>query len=154
MKAKEEKDPKDMRTGYTTGACATAATKAALLALITQQKQMEATTKLPIGEVVTFQMESCDFTKDMATAGTIKDAGDDPDATHGALILSTVRWKDEPGIELDGGIGVGRVTKPGLPVAVGEAAINPVPRRTILEVAQEVLMEACGSKFPYPKVKK
>ncbi|WP_025025667.1 cobalt-precorrin-5B (C(1))-methyltransferase [Caldalkalibacillus mannanilyticus] len=141
MKAKQEKDPKEMRSGYTTGACATAATKAALLALITQKSQLEATTMLPIGKIVTFKMESCEYTEAMATAGTIKDAGDDPDATHGALILSTVKWIEGQEIELDGGVGVGRVTKPGLPVPVGEAAINPVPRRTILEVAQEVLQE-------------
>lgn len=138
MKA-ETKDPKEMRQGYTTGACATAATKTALMALITQEAQTEATIRLPIGRDVTFQMESCEWTKDMAVCGTIKDAGDDPDATHKALIVSTVTWEKEAGIQLDGGIGVGRVTKPGLPVLVGEAAINPVPRKMILDTAQAVL---------------
>lgn len=135
----DEKEAKPLRHGYTTGSCATATTKAALLALITQKSQSEATIRLPIGEVVTFRMESCEFTAEQATAGTIKDGGDDPDATHGALILSTVEWRDEPGIVLDGGIGVGRVTKPGLPVPIGEAAINPVPRKMIRETAQAVL---------------
>lgn len=141
MKKKEEKDPKQMRHGYTTGACATAATKAALTALIMQEDQKDATITLPIGRVVTFQMDSCEFTADMGVARTIKDAGDDPDATHKALIVSTVTWSEAEGIELDGGVGVGRVTKPGLPVSVGEAAINPVPRKMILETAAEVLNE-------------
>ncbi|MED4753373.1 cobalt-precorrin-5B (C(1))-methyltransferase [Brevibacillus choshinensis] len=137
--ATDEKEAKPLRHGYTTGSCATATTKAALIALITQERQSEATIRLPIGEIVTFQMESCEFTQEKATASTIKDGGDDPDATHGALILSTVEWLDEPGIVLDGGLGVGRVTKPGLPVPIGEAAINPVPRKMIREAAQDVL---------------
>jgi cobalt-precorrin-5B (C1)-methyltransferase len=138
---KQEKDPKQMRHGYTTGACATATTKAALIALITQETQQEATIMLPIGKNVSFVIDSCEVTRDMGIARTIKDAGDDPDATHKALIVSTVTWNEKEGIELDGGIGVGRVTKPGLPVPVGEAAINPVPRKMILETAQAVLNE-------------
>lgn len=136
-----EKQPAPLRYGYTTGSCATAATRAALLALITQQQVMSSTITLPAGQEVAFTMETCEFTRDMATAGTIKDGGDDPDATHGALIVSTVSWSDKPGIDLDGGVGVGRVTKPGLPIAVGLAAINPVPRRMIAETAEAVLAE-------------
>lgn len=135
----KKKEKKEMRSGYTTGACATATTKAALLALITGEQQTESTIFLPVGKFATFEMESCVVESDYAEAGTIKDAGDDPDATHGALIKSTVSWTDKPGIFLDGGIGVGRVTKDGLPVPVGEAAINPVPRKMILETAEEVL---------------
>ncbi|MCK9909940.1 cobalt-precorrin-5B (C(1))-methyltransferase, partial [Microbacteriaceae bacterium K1510] len=135
----EATESKPMRHGYTTGACATAATKAALTALILQEQQREATILLPIGQEVTFQIESCEYAEDMGIARTIKDGGDDPDATHGALIVSTVTWHEEPGIELDGGIGVGRVTKPGLPVPVGEAAINPVPRKMIHETVQQLL---------------
>ncbi|MFF3023677.1 cobalt-precorrin-5B (C(1))-methyltransferase [Gottfriedia sp. NPDC057948] len=130
-----------LREGYTTGACATATTKAALTALITGEPQTESTIYLPVKRFATFHVESCEVTEQMATASTIKDAGDDPDATHGALIVSTVSWLDEPGIVLDGGIGVGRVTKDGLPVPVGEAAINPVPRRMIHETAEGVLKE-------------
>ncbi|PWW32084.1 cobalt-precorrin 5B C1-methyltransferase [Cytobacillus oceanisediminis] len=137
----EAKPEKPLRQGYTTGACATAATKAALTALITQEEQLEATIHLPIGKYVTFQMEECLIKSDSVITGTIKDAGDDPDATHKAFIQSKVSWSDTPGITLDGGIGVGRVTKEGLPVPVGEAAINPVPRKMILESAQEVLDE-------------
>src|SRR5579875_2999066 len=130
-----------LREGYTTGSCATAATKAALTALITGESQTESTIYLPIKRFVTFHIESCEITKEMATASIIKDGGDDPDATHGALIVSTVSWTDEPGIILDGGVGVGRVTKEGLPIPVGEAAINPVPRKMIRETAEGVLKE-------------
>lgn len=134
----KKKDKKEMRSGYTTGACATATTKAALTALITGKPQEDATIYLPVGKFATFEMD-CIIQPDFAEAGTIKDAGDDPDATHGALIKARVTWSDKPGITLEGGIGVGRVTKEGLPVAVGEAAINPVPRKMILETAEEVL---------------
>ncbi|MBT2734544.1 cobalt-precorrin-5B (C(1))-methyltransferase [Bacillus sp. ISL-7] len=130
-----------LREGYTTGACATATTKAALTALITGEPQTESTIYLPVKRFATFLIESCEVTEQTAIASTIKDAGDDPDATHRALIVSTVSWLDEPGIVLDGGIGVGRVTKDGLPVPVGEAAINPVPRRMIRETAEGVLKE-------------
>ncbi|WP_109687149.1 cobalt-precorrin-5B (C(1))-methyltransferase [Tumebacillus permanentifrigoris] len=137
-----EKDPAQMRRGYTTGANATAATKAALLALITQEAVEQVDILLPIGETITFHMESCEFDEQRATCGVIKDAGDDPDATHGALICSEVSWLPGHGeVELDGGIGVGRMTKPGLPVPVGEAAINPVPRRMLRKVVAEVCNE-------------
>ncbi len=130
-----------MRHGYTTGACATAVTKAALLALITNEEQETSTIHLPIGRDATFTIEKCTFACNAVSCETIKDAGDDPDATHKALIIGTVSWADTPGIHLDGGIGVGRVTKPGLPVAVGEAAINPVPRKMIHNTVQSVLDE-------------
>jgi cobalt-precorrin-5B (C1)-methyltransferase len=134
-------EAKPMRYGYTTGSNATAATKAALLSLILQQKVDKTDILLPAGKRVFFQMEDVTFDKESARADVIKDAGDDPDATHKARIVSTVCWRDQSGITLDGGVGVGRVTKPGLPVPVGEAAINPVPRRMITETAQEVLDE-------------
>ncbi|WP_100407077.1 cobalt-precorrin-5B (C(1))-methyltransferase [Bacillus solitudinis] len=139
---KETKDPKDMRHGYTTGSNATAATKAALLSLVRQEPVETVTIRLPIGDFVTFHMESVIITDDSVEVAIIKDAGDDPDATHKARIVSTVRWSDQDGILLDGGIGVGRVTKPGLPVKVGEAAINPIPRKMIRETVREVLEEA------------
>jgi len=138
-----EKDPKEMRHGYTTGACATAATKAALLALITQSHVEAVGLLLPVGMTATFTTENLEFAEDRATCGVIKDAGDDPDATHNALIISEVSWTDSPSgeMELDGGIGVGRVTKPGLPVPVGEAAINPVPRRMLRKVVADLCNE-------------
>ncbi|MGG1575197.1 cobalt-precorrin-5B (C(1))-methyltransferase [Fictibacillus sp. NRS-1165] len=140
MKSKTaEKDKKNLRQGYTTGACATAATKAALTALITGEPQSEATIYLPVKKFATFQMDSCFMRAGAVEAGTVKDAGDDPDATHQALIKSEVSWTEGKEIILDGGVGVGRVTKEGLPVPVGEAAINPIPRKMIRETAKEVL---------------
>ncbi|TDG00334.1 cobalt-precorrin-5B (C(1))-methyltransferase [Paenibacillus piri] len=145
----ESGDAKPLRHGYTTGSCAAAATKAALTALILQERQTHATITLPIGQEVTFDIVRCQCsnTDDYAEAEVIKDGGDDPDATHGARIVSRVSWRAEPGFELDGGIGVGRVTKPGLPVPVGQAAINPVPRKMIREAAEAVLNQyepQCG----------
>ncbi len=131
-----------MRTGYTTGACATAATRAALLALLEKQLPTSVTILLPIGEQVTFSVHHCEEHSDgSVTASVIKDAGDDPDVTHGAEICSTVSWSALPGIVLDGGVGVGRVTKPGLGLEVGSAAINAVPRAMIEHVVQELLAE-------------
>ncbi|KFZ43807.1 cobalt-precorrin-5B (C(1))-methyltransferase [Anoxybacillus flavithermus] len=127
-----------LREGYTTGACATAATKAALCALITGVKQTEATIMLPIGREVTLPVVACEVNQHTASATVVKDAGDDPDVTHGASIIATVSWTDE-GIYIDGGEGVGRVTKPGLPIPVGEAAINPVPRQMMMDVANELM---------------
>jgi cobalt-precorrin-5B (C1)-methyltransferase len=139
--AEEIKEGKKLRQGFTTGACATAATKAALIALITGEEQTESTIYLPIGRFETFPIERCQALPAEGVATVIKDAGDDPDATHKAAIISSVSWVEQPGIILDGGVGVGRVTKPGLPVPIGEAAINPVPRKMITETASEVLKE-------------
>lgn len=139
MVSEQEKIDKPLRHGYTTGACATAATKAALLALLIGKKIEKVTIYIPAGENVTFEIVECNVYKDKAIAGVIKDGGDDPDATHGALILSSVSWAKEKGVQLNGGIGVGRVTKPGLPIPVGEAAINPVPRKMIHETVLNLL---------------
>ncbi|WP_010288929.1 cobalt-precorrin-5B (C(1))-methyltransferase [Kurthia massiliensis] len=139
MEKKKKKDPKDMRHGYTTGACATATTKAALIALLSGEEQESVTILLPIGKYATFTIEHTVREGDTVRCGTIKDAGDDPDVTHLALIESTVSFIDGDDVVLDGGIGVGRVTKPGLPVPVGEAAINPVPRKMLYEVVKETL---------------
>ncbi|CAM4376729.1 cobalt-precorrin-5B (C(1))-methyltransferase [Paenibacillus alkaliterrae] len=136
-----ETEAQPLRHGYTTGACATATAKAAVTMLITQNKVEQAEIWLPAGFFHTFELIECEMTQDMAQCATIKDGGDDPDATHKAKIICTVTWSGGEGIELDGGIGVGRVTKPGLPVPVGEAAINPVPRRMITSAVQEVLNE-------------
>lgn len=138
MTAQEEKP---LRHGYTTGANATAATKAALLSLLEKRAVTDVEILLPMGDRVSFIMDQVTLADEYAVAEVIKDGGDDPDATHQARIVATVSWRNESGIELDGGVGVGRVTKPGLPVPVGEAAINPVPRRMIIETAEEVLAE-------------
>ncbi|PSL26386.1 cobalt-precorrin-5B (C(1))-methyltransferase [Chitinophaga ginsengisoli] len=125
-----------MKQGYTTGACATACTKAALLALITQEPVNEIEITLPLGEKVTFRISSCSFSGEKATCTTIKDAGDDPDATHGATIGATVWFHDTPEVRFFRGEGVGIVTLPGLAIGVGEPAINPVPRKMMTDAVQ------------------
>ncbi|HEY7328435.1 MAG TPA: cobalt-precorrin-5B (C(1))-methyltransferase [Gemmataceae bacterium] len=132
----------ELRSGYTTGACATAAAKGALLALIYQQTVDEVAIRLPQGQLVKFQLRTCSFTPDEGRSSVIKDAGDDPDATDKAEICARVAWSDAPGVAFQRGPGVGLVTKLGLPVSPGEPAINPVPRRMIAQTLQEVLDEA------------
>ena len=118
-----------LRRGWTTGACATAAAKAAYTALVCGRFPDPVEITLPAGKSVAFALATERLVHDAATAGIIKDAGDDPDVTHGALVLATVR-RAAPGsaVTFRAGEGIGRVTKPGLPLAVGEPAINPVPR--------------------------
>ncbi|WP_025707645.1 cobalt-precorrin-5B (C(1))-methyltransferase [Paenibacillus graminis] len=131
-----------LRRGYTTGACAAAAAKGAALLLITGEAPPSVEIDLPAGFRHAFMLAGGQRSgRDSAVCATVKDAGDDPDATHQARIEAAVSWRDSPGVEIDGGKGVGRVTKPGLPVAVGEAAINPVPRRMIEEAVSGVLEE-------------
>lgn len=132
-----------LRSGYTTGACATAATQAALLSLLTQTGIRETEITLPRGERVVFRMESCVFSPGEATCTTRKDAGDDPDVTHGAIIGSTVRLSGSPGIRFLRGEGVGLVTLPGLAVPMGEPAINPVPR-LMMQQAVSLILERHG----------
>ncbi|MDF2036497.1 cobalt-precorrin-5B (C(1))-methyltransferase [Cytobacillus oceanisediminis] len=139
QKQRNKKDPSQMRHGYTTGACAAAMTKAALQALVTGEVPNEVTIYLPVGQYATFKVTAFDRSDGRVMCETIKDAGDDPDATHQARIQSTVTYAKKEGIHLDGGLGVGRVTKAGLPVAVGQAAINPVPRKMIHGVVQEAM---------------
>jgi cobalt-precorrin-5B (C1)-methyltransferase len=124
-----------LRQGYTTGACATACTKAALLSLITQEPVNEVEITLPLGEKVTFHISGCSFTTEKATCTTVKDAGDDPDVTNGATIGCTVSFNDTQEVRFLRGEGVGLVTLPGLAIGVGEPAINPVPRKMMTDVA-------------------
>jgi cobalt-precorrin-5B (C1)-methyltransferase len=131
-----------LRTGWTTGTCAAAAAKAAAKALVSGEAQEEVDVKLPRkGEErrVRFAVERCEVGKGWAEAVVVKDAGDDPDVTHGAPLTARVSWREEPGIELDRGEGVGIVTKPGLGLTVGRAAINNVPRRMISYSVEEAL---------------
>src|SRR5262245_44574181 len=131
----------NLRSGYTTGTCAAAATKGALLALIDQRPITEVSIRLPGGAAVAFALHSCSHTETEGSASVIKDAGDDPDVTHGAEVCARVSWGDGPGVTLRRGIGVGLVTKKGLPVPPGEPAINPAPRQLIAETVAEVLAE-------------
>jgi cobalt-precorrin-5B (C1)-methyltransferase len=127
-----------LRRGWTTGACATAATKAAVTALLSGDFPDPVRITLPKGHTPAFALTQTARTDTTAMAAVVKDAGDDPDVTHGATIRSTVR-RGEPGtgVSFRAGPGVGTVTKPGLPLAVGEPAINPVPRRLMREVVRE-----------------
>jgi cobalt-precorrin-5B (C1)-methyltransferase len=131
-----------MRTGFTTGACATAGAMAATEALLTQQLVREVTIHLPAGVDATFELHTCELGREACRCSVIKDAGDDPDVTHGAEICAEVAWSDEPGIHLRGGEGVGRVTLRGLGLEVGGPAINPVPRRMILEAVGQAAGDA------------
>ena len=130
-----------LRRGYTTGACATASTKAALLALLSQQAVQVVDITLPIGEKVDFQICECSFDATTGSCRTQKDAGDDPDVTHKAIIGATVSLNDSGDIRFLRGSGVGKVTLPGLEIAVGEPAINPVPRQMMQSVCKKLLWE-------------
>jgi len=123
-------DGKPLRSGWTTGACATAATKAACMALFGDGFPDPVSITLPRGETPSFALSLTERGDGWARAAVIKDAGDDPDVTHGATIIATVRHAPAgSGIVFRAGTGVGTVTKPGLPLPPGEPAINPVPRR-------------------------
>jgi cobalt-precorrin-5B (C1)-methyltransferase len=145
MHAVDVKDRKGMRSGFTTGANAAAAAKAATRALLTGTLLREVTSILPNGTAVTFVLHRCELHEGYAECSSIKDGGDDPDCTHGAEIIAQVRLSSHPGVRISGGVGVALVTKPGLGLEVGTSAINPVPRQNIREM---VLAELDGSPFP------
>ena len=127
-----------LRRGWTTGTCATAATRAAFEALVTGHFPDPVTVTLPGGQTPAFALATTASGNGWARAAVVKDAGDDPDVTHGALILATVRPAAAgAGLVFRAGPGVGTVTRPGLPLAVGEPAINPVPRAMIARTLDE-----------------
>jgi len=132
----------ELRRGWTTGACAAAAAKAAYLALLTGRFPRQVSIELPGGQRPRFDIAEPVREGKMARATVIKDAGDDPDVTHGARIRASVR-PGEPGcgVMFVAGEGVGVVTRPGLPVAVGEPAINPGPRQLIRKLVAELARE-------------
>lgn len=127
-----------LRTGYTTGSCAAAAAKAAALLLAEGRKVEVVTVSLPGGREITLPLAYVRRAGGGAEAAVRKDAGDDPDATDGALVQAALAWSDGAGVEFAAGEGVGTVTKPGLALAPGEAAINPVPRRMIAQAVREI----------------
>jgi cobalt-precorrin-5B (C1)-methyltransferase len=131
--------PRALRTGWTTGTCASAAAKAAVTALRDQAGQACVEVALPGGRRVRFPVESCAYDPRQATAVVVKDAGDDPDVTHGAHLTARVRWRAEPGVGLEGGEGVGVVTRPGLGIEVGEPAITATPRAMIAAAVGEAV---------------
>lgn len=132
---------KSLRTGYTTGTCAAAATKAALSALVNNQKLLKVNVSLPKDKQITIDIAWIKQDNDKSvTAAVIKDGGDDPDVTNGAEVCSTVSLIESTNkIVIDGGIGVGRVTKPGLGLEIGKAAINPIPLKMIYLAVEEIL---------------
>ena len=140
--SREEKPEGQLRRGWTTGACATAATRAALTALVTGHFPDPVSIRLPKGEEPAFALAFEKLHKTSAVAGIIKDAGDDPDVTHGATILAEVSFGTSgSGVVFRAGEGVGTVTKPGLPIGVGEPAINPVPRQMMRETVEAICAE-------------
>ena len=143
-KPKPDDGPKKgLREGFTTGACAAAAAKGAAEALLKGSPQSSVCSILPMGRQVRFALERCELLGDQAVCSIRKDGGDDPDCTHGAEIIATVKLiTDNNQIQIEGGAGVARVTKPGLGLTVGEAAINPVPRQNITDMIRQVIEDS------------
>lgn len=139
MEAYITKDGKRLRLGYTTGSCAAAAAKAAVWMLLTRRRKEAIRLLTPKGIELELKVEETQISDDFVRCAIRKDGGDDPDITTGAFVFARVTKTDIPGITIDGGPGVGRVTKPGLDQPVGSAAINSVPRRMIQENVQEVM---------------
>lgn len=134
-----------LRRGWTTGACATAAARAAYAALLTGRFPDPVSIRLPRGQAPSFPLALAELGEGVARAGIIKDAGDDPDVTDGALIIAELAWAAPgSGIQFRAGAGVGTVTRPGLPLGVGEPAINPAPRAMIRDALNDVA-EANGA---------
>ena len=136
------KNNKKMRMGYTTGSCAAAASKAAAWMLLHGQILQEVELMTPKGIGLYLEVLEPKFSATSASCAIRKDAGDDPDVTDGLLIYATVSRTAQPGVTLDGGEGVGRVTRTGLEQAVGDAAINKVPRQMIREGVEDVCRAA------------
>ena len=146
----QEKPPGKLRTGFTTGTSSTAASVAAILSIIDQKKIKSVDVILPKKDKIKISISRCEFEKNSACCSVIKDGGDDPDVTHGAEIVVDLELTSKPNsIEIDGGEGVGRVTKPGIGLEIGQAAINPTPRKMITENLTQVgkkILEKNGIK--------
>ena len=127
-----------LRSGYTTGACATVTSLAAARLLFDLPALKQCAIILPKGQTVEFTLQDCKFIAEGAMASTIKDAGDDPDITHQALVCSYIVLTAKTGIEFYAGEGVGTVTRAGLSIAPNEPAINPVPRLMIQQHLQQL----------------
>lgn len=131
------KNQKQLRTGYTTGSCAAAAAKAAAYMLLARETVTQISLLTPKGVRLYLDVEEIRYGSEEVCCAVRKDSGDDPDVTNGVLVYAKVSFAEGGGLWLDGGEGIGRVTKKGLEQAVGEAAINKVPRRMILEAVEE-----------------
>ena len=141
LEIREKMKKGSLRSGYSTGTCAAAATKASLVTMLTGQKVSSIDVSLPKGRKANLTVAWTRTNPDSSvTSSIIKDAGDDPDVTHGAEICSTVSLlSSKRQVVIDGGVGVGRVTKPGLGLDLGKAAINPVPFQMIMRAVEEAL---------------
>ena len=137
------KDGKKLRFGYTTGTCAAAASKAAAVLLITGEAPETVNIVTPKGIALNFEVLEPQLGDGTASCAIRKYSGDDPDVTDGVLVYAEVCWQLEPGVTVCGGLGIGRVTKPGLKQRIGEAAINPVPMEMICQAVTEALSD-CG----------
>ena len=134
-----EIDGKKLRLGYTTGSCAAAASKAAAYMLLSGRRKEKISIETPKGITLELDVLDIKMGESAVSCAINKDAGDDPDVTDGTLVYATVTLSNVPGVHIDGGEGVGRVTKPGLDQPVGNAAINSVPRWMIIENVEEVM---------------
>ncbi len=144
MREESPESRRKLRSGFTTGACATATSLAAARLLLNDVSSGCASIQLPRGQIVEFKLERCErLNSHRAISSTIKDAGDDPDVTHLATIFAEVELTPEAGIRFHAAEGVGTVTRAGLSIAVGEAAINPVPRQMMREHLSN-LADECG----------
>lgn len=128
------KEGTELKHGYTTGSCVTAAAKGAFLTLFDERPPQKVTIQIPKGEIVEFVTYSTRISPTEAVCSVIKNAGDDPDITHGEEVGCRISLQSEVGIQIKGGTGIGKVTLPGLAVPVGEAAINPVPRQMLTNI--------------------
>ena len=136
---------KELRCGYTTGSCATAASKAAATMLLTGERVETVRIDTPKGIVLDLEPLDVEMTPDYVSCAIRKDSGDDPDDTNGVLVYARAERCAESGVQIEGGVGVGRVTKPGLACAVGGPAINPTPRKMITtEVGKAMAAAAYG----------
>ena len=133
---------KNLRCGYTTGSCATAAAKAAATMLLTGEPVATVRIDTPKGIMLNLEPLEIEVQDQYVSCAIRKDSGDDPDDTNGILVFAKVEKVVEPGVHIEGGVGVGRVTKPGLSCAVGGPAINPTPRRMITTEVTSVMDEA------------
>ena len=133
---------KNLRCGYTTGSCATAAAKAAATMLLTGEPVATVRIDTPKGIMLNLEPLEIEVQDQYVSCAIRKDSGDDPDDTNGLLVFAKVEKVAEPGVHIEGGVGVGRVTKPGLACAVGGPAINPTPRRMITSEVTSVMEEA------------
>ncbi len=140
-------DGRLLKRGFTTGTCAAAAARAAAWMLINKKRMKRVKVETPAGIPLELEVLTPESDTSFASCGIKKDAGDDPDITHGIVVMARAQFISRKGIHLEGGEGVGRVTRPGLSLPVGASAINPAPREQIKEALQDLIPEGRGLKI-------